>query len=62
MGFTKTEDIKALVLRERELSVSDREWKFRLKGYGLAIKEEARGRFVTALRGDRDLCILIGTA
>ncbi|MEM9845342.1 MAG: hypothetical protein AAF965_11125 [Pseudomonadota bacterium] len=59
--MTKTEDIQALVLRERELSVSEREWKFRLRGYGLAIRDEARGRIVTALRGDRDLCVLSGT-
>lgn len=60
MGFTKTEDIRAFVLREREMSVSDREWKFRLRGYGLAIRDEARGPVVTALQGDRELCFLTG--
>jgi len=62
MGFTRTEDIQAFVMRERALSVSDREWKFRLRGYGLAIRDEARGRIVTALQGDRDLCVLAGSA
>ncbi|MEL7013134.1 MAG: hypothetical protein AAFO72_07630, partial [Pseudomonadota bacterium] len=61
MGFSKTEDIAAFVARERELSVSDREWKFRLRGYGLAIRDEAKGRIVTALRGGQDLCVLNGT-
>ncbi|MEM6595943.1 MAG: hypothetical protein AAF672_14240 [Pseudomonadota bacterium] len=61
MGFTGKEDMRAFVLRERALSVSDREWKFRLRGYGLAIRDEARGLIVTSLRGDGDLCMLNGS-
>lgn len=60
MGLTSIEDIKTFVLRERELSVSDREWKFRLRGYGFGIRDEDHGPIVTALRGNRDLCILNG--
>ena len=62
MGLTNIEDIRTFVLRERELSVSDREWAFRLRGYGFGIRDEGRGPIVTALRGGQDLCILSGAA
>lgn len=48
----KTAEIRDLVLRERALAVSDREWKHRLRGYGYAIRDTDDGRVVTSiLRG-----------
>ncbi|QYX58710.1 hypothetical protein K1T73_03570 [Roseovarius sp. SCSIO 43702] len=42
-----------LVLRERRMAVSEREWKHRLRGYGYAIRDTDEGRVVTSiLRGD----------
>lgn len=46
------------VLRERTLAVSDREWKFRLRGYGYAIKDTDHGRVVTSLLRDDEICTL----
>lgn len=53
-----TQDIRSFVLRERDMSVSDREWKFRLRGYGYGIRDTDEGRVVTSLLGNRDLCSL----
>ena len=54
--------IRDLVMRERKLAVSEREWQHRLRGYGYGIRDSAEGRFVTSLvRGD-DICTLGGAA
>ena len=58
MGLMNTQDIRNFVLRERTLSVSEREWKFRLRGYGYGIRDTDEGRVVTSLVGNRDLCSL----
>ena len=58
MGLMNTQDIRDFVLRERNLSVSEREWKFRLRGYGYGIRDTDEGRVVTSLLGNRDLCAL----
>jgi hypothetical protein len=58
MGMKDTQDIRSFVLRERDMSVSDREWKFRLRGYGYGIRDTDEGRVVTSLLGNRDLCSL----
>jgi len=58
MGLTNTNDIRDFVMRERLLSVSEREWKFRLRGYGFAIRDTEQGQMVTSLRGHQDLCSL----
>ena len=50
--------IRSLVLRERELAVSDREWKHRLRGYGYAILDTDEGRFVTSLLRGAAICSL----
>ena len=57
MGLN-TKDIRTLVMRERTMSVSEREWKFRLRGYGYGIRDTEEGRVVTSLIGNRDLCSL----
>ena len=48
--------IRDLVKRERELAISDREWKHRLRGYGYAILETDEGRFVTSVLRQVPLC------
>lgn len=50
--------IRAFVLRERLLSVSEREWKFRLRGYGYGVRDTDKGQVVTSLVGGADLCAL----
>ncbi|WP_111732373.1 hypothetical protein [Roseovarius amoyensis] len=54
--------IQALVMRERNLAVSEREWQHRLRGYGYGLRDSDEGRIVTSLlRGD-DLCVLAAAA
>lgn len=54
----KTSELQNLALRERQMAVSEREWKHRLRGYGYAIKETAEGRFLTSIRNHTELCSL----
>ena len=58
MGLTNKSDIRDFVMRERALSVSDREWKFRLRGYGFGIRDTDHGRMITSLLGGTELCTL----
>ncbi|QFT91678.1 hypothetical protein FIU86_02410 [Roseovarius sp. THAF9] len=58
MGLETKNDIRDFVIRERQRCVSDREWKFRLRGYGFAIRDTEQGRMVTSLIGRGDLCTL----
>ncbi|QFT58332.1 hypothetical protein FIU94_05790 [Sulfitobacter sp. THAF37] len=44
-----TAQVIDLVLRERALALSSREWKHRLAGYGYAIKETDHGQVVETL-------------
>jgi len=53
---TTNREIRDLVLRERHLAVSEREWKHRLRGYGYGICDTSEGRFVTSLLKDAPLC------
>ncbi|KPP84266.1 MAG: hypothetical protein HLUCCO07_08575 [Rhodobacteraceae bacterium HLUCCO07] len=53
-----TAKICDIVLRERDMSLSDREWKFRLRGYGYDIRETDAGRVVMSLINGSDLCTL----
>jgi len=50
--------VRDLVLREREMAVSDREWKHRLRGYGYTIRDTAEGRVVTSIVRGGDICTL----
>lgn len=54
------ENIQEIILRERRLAVSEREWKHRLRGYGYAIRETVEGRIVTSILHDRKICTLPG--
>lgn len=60
LNMTKDTDVQSLVMRERRMAVSDREWKHRLRGYGYAIKDTDEGRFVTSLVNNINLCSLPG--
>ena len=53
-------EIRDFVMKERSHAVSEREWKFRLRGYGFAIRDTQEGRVVTSLLGGRDICRLGG--
>jgi len=47
-----------LLMRERAMAVSAREWKFRLAGYGYAIKDVAGTQVVTKLPQNTELGVL----
>lgn len=47
-----------LVLRERESSLSAREWKHRLAGYGYAIKDTDHGLVVETLPHHVEVAVL----
>lgn len=53
-----TAKIRDLVLRERKLAVSDREWQHRLRGYGYGLRDSQEGRVVTSLVRGGDICTL----
>ncbi|MEL7254089.1 MAG: hypothetical protein AAFZ04_00485 [Pseudomonadota bacterium] len=50
--------VRDLVMRERQMAVSDREWKHRVRGYGYGIKDTENGRVITSLLRDRELMTL----
>ncbi len=47
-----------LVMREREMALSEREWKHRLRGYGYGLRDSSEGRVVTSLLRGRDVLTL----
>jgi hypothetical protein len=51
-------DVIDLVLRERAASLSAREWKHRLAGYGYAIKETLAGQVIETLPHHVEICTL----
>lgn len=53
-----TAQVIELVLRERENSLSQREWKHRLAGYGYAIKDTDDGQVVETLPHHAEICML----
>ncbi len=50
--------VRTLVMRERQIALSDREWKHRLAGYGYALKRTDRGHLVTTLPHGVVVCSL----
>jgi len=56
--FESNTALCAFVMSEREKTISDREWRFRLRGYGFGIKETAEGCFVTSLVNQTNICAL----
>lgn len=53
-----TAQVIELVMRERESSLSQREWKHRLAGYGYAIKDTDHGQVVETLPHHAAICVL----
>lgn len=47
-----------IVLREKTMSLSEREWKFRLRGYGYAIKDTDDGQVITSLLKGDAICAM----
>ncbi|MDU8943559.1 hypothetical protein [Ovoidimarina sediminis] len=47
--------VQNFVLGERRKSLSEREWHFRLRGYGYGLRENGRNWVVTALLENADL-------
>lgn len=47
--------VQVFVLAERRKSLSEREWQFRLRGYGYGLRECGKNRVVTALLENTDL-------
>lgn len=50
--------VRELVLREREKALSAREWAFRLRGYGYAVKETEAGAVISSLVKNAEICVL----
>jgi len=53
-----TAQVMELVMRERQIALSAREWKHRLAGYGYRIKDTDQGQIVETLPHGVDLGIL----
>ncbi|MEQ9261098.1 MAG: hypothetical protein RIG84_18580 [Roseovarius sp.] len=58
MEHSNFSKIRDLVMRERALAVSEREWQHRLRGYGYGIRDTDEGRVVTSLVRGADICAL----
>ncbi len=50
--------VRTFVMDERKNCVSDREWKFRLKGYGYDLRQTERGTVLTTLPQGVAICTL----
>lgn len=51
-------NILEIVEREQRHSLSNREWKHRLRGYGYSIKTRDEGQFLTSLLCGKEICRL----
>ena len=56
----KTNELQNLAMRERDMALSEREWKHRLRGYGYGIMDTTEGRFLTSIVHNTQLCSLPG--
>lgn len=55
LDAAKIAQVRDFVLAERRKSLSEREWRFRLRGYGYGLRESGKNRVVTALPKNSDL-------
>ena len=55
LDATEIAKVQSFVLQERAKCLSEREWKFRLRGYGYGLRESGENRVVTALMKNADL-------
>ena len=58
VDLSSPEDLRTFVLRERELSVSEREWRHRLRGYGYDLRLADDVVVITGLGRSEALCEL----
>lgn len=49
-------DLTRMVLREREHSLSDREWMHRLAAYGITVKDTENGPKIARLSDGEEIC------
>lgn len=54
-GLAAAPQALAFAREERRRCLSDREWRFRLKGYGYDVRETVAGTRLTTLIGGHDL-------
>ncbi|WP_168223073.1 hypothetical protein [Oceanicola sp. D3] len=52
------DELRKIVMREKAQSVSSREWKHRLMGYGYKLEETSTGYVVSSMRGNEALLTL----
>jgi hypothetical protein len=55
---TLVSEVRTFVMGERKSCVSDREWKFRLRGYGYDLRQTDRGTVLTTLPQGIEICTL----
>ncbi|MEL6957730.1 MAG: hypothetical protein AAGL89_02120 [Pseudomonadota bacterium] len=55
---TVVSEVRNFVMGERKLCVSDREWKFRLRGYGYDVNATERGTVISTLPHGQEVCVL----
>lgn len=53
-----TSNVIALVMKERTISLSNREWKHRLAGYGYGIRDTDHGQILETLPHHVEICVL----
>jgi len=59
-GPTAVKDALRFALAERRACLSDREWRFRLRGYGYDIRQTERGRMLTMVTSGLELGAIEG--
>lgn len=55
---TLASEVRTFVMDQRRHCVSDREWEFRLRGYGYGIRRTQHGSVVHSLPKGNDICAL----
>ncbi len=55
---TLVSEVRTFVMEERKSCVSDREWKFRLRGYGYDIRQTDHGTVLATLPQGVEICSL----
>lgn len=56
IDLASADKLRTFVMREREMSVSDREWRHRLRGYGYDVRDAGETTVVTGLGRKETLC------
>lgn len=55
---TVVSEVRTFIMAERRNCVSDREWKFRLRGYGYDLRQTERGTVLHTLPRRIEICRL----